>query len=294
MKTICSIDGGGMRGYVPCSVLADLELQTGKACTEIFDMFAGTSIGGILACLLASGKTAHTAMGFFTYDGPIIFGRRQFLGWRGILRPRYSGAVIERQLRARLGEVTLSQCKKSLLVPAFDMNAYAPYFFKSPANQHEDYKLWQVSRASSAAQSYFPAYEIGNRVFWDGGNVANNPTLCAVAEAVRLWPGEPLRILSLSCGESSSCYAAKRLVSANIFKVAVETFNLTFAANDELPDYILRQVLPGGYFRVAPTDTTDIALDGVAAEDLRRLYTAATRCQLDSQETLKAFINYRD
>ena len=56
---ILSIDGGGIRGILPGQVLVMLERilkkETGKAdarIAEYFDLIAGTSTGGILACIL--------------------------------------------------------------------------------------------------------------------------------------------------------------------------------------------------------------------------------------------------
>ena len=76
-----------MKGYIPCSVLIALEAKAGKPCGEIFDLFAGTSIGGIMACLLATGRSAADSIKFFNEDGPKIFGHHQFLGHNGIFRP---------------------------------------------------------------------------------------------------------------------------------------------------------------------------------------------------------------
>jgi uncharacterized protein len=47
---ILAIDGGGIRGLIPAVVLADLERRTGRRTAEMFDLIAGTSTGGILAC----------------------------------------------------------------------------------------------------------------------------------------------------------------------------------------------------------------------------------------------------
>src|SRR5271157_2514121 len=172
MKTILSVDGGGMKGYIPCSVLIALEAKAGKPCGEIFDMFAGTSIGGIIVCLLALGRSALDSLKFFSEDGPKIFGHQQFLGYSGILRPRYSAQPLEECLRDRLKivppsglawEPSLSSVKKALLVTAFDLTAYEPVFFKTP-NPDTDYMLWQVCRATSAAQTYFPAFRLDNMV----------------------------------------------------------------------------------------------------------------------------------
>lgn len=59
MKNILSIDGGGIRGVIPAMVLVVLEEILQKKCNdpdariaEYFDFIAGTSTGGILACIL--------------------------------------------------------------------------------------------------------------------------------------------------------------------------------------------------------------------------------------------------
>jgi patatin-like phospholipase/acyl hydrolase len=47
---VLSIDGGGIRGVLPASVLARLEeLCGGQPVAQLFDLIVGTSTGGILA-----------------------------------------------------------------------------------------------------------------------------------------------------------------------------------------------------------------------------------------------------
>ncbi|MEO1088356.1 MAG: patatin-like phospholipase family protein, partial [Acidobacteriota bacterium] len=48
-RKILAIDGGGIRGLIPALVLEAMEEKTGRPVSEIFDLVAGTSTGGILA-----------------------------------------------------------------------------------------------------------------------------------------------------------------------------------------------------------------------------------------------------
>jgi uncharacterized protein len=45
---ILSIDGGGIRGIIPAMILCEIESKTKKSISELFDLMAGTSTGGIL------------------------------------------------------------------------------------------------------------------------------------------------------------------------------------------------------------------------------------------------------
>ena len=62
---VLAIDGGGIRGLIPALVLAEIERRTGRPTAELFDLIAGTSTGGILACGLTrpgpDGKPLHSA-----------------------------------------------------------------------------------------------------------------------------------------------------------------------------------------------------------------------------------------
>ena len=47
---VLSIDGGGIRGVIPATILSEIENRTHARVAELFDLVAGTSTGGILAC----------------------------------------------------------------------------------------------------------------------------------------------------------------------------------------------------------------------------------------------------
>ena len=49
MFRILSIDGGGLRGIIPVKILQHIEIITGKPIYQSFDLFAGTSTGGLIS-----------------------------------------------------------------------------------------------------------------------------------------------------------------------------------------------------------------------------------------------------
>ena len=81
---ILSIDGGGIRGIIPATVLAAIEERTGMRTAENFDLIAGTSTGGILALGLSrpdnEGNPRFSAAdlaGIYKNRGHEIFNRDQ-------------------------------------------------------------------------------------------------------------------------------------------------------------------------------------------------------------------------
>ena len=83
---ILSIDGGGIRGIIPCTILAFIEDQIGTL-SNTFDLMAGTSTGGIIALGLAmpneQGDNAYHAndmLELYVRHGKDIFkGRKEGL-----------------------------------------------------------------------------------------------------------------------------------------------------------------------------------------------------------------------
>ncbi|MCC6923811.1 MAG: patatin-like phospholipase family protein, partial [Nitrosomonas sp.] len=52
-KFVLSLDGGGSHLLIQLSVLTSLEAETGISTYDQFDMVAGSSSGGMMACLIA-------------------------------------------------------------------------------------------------------------------------------------------------------------------------------------------------------------------------------------------------
>jgi patatin-like phospholipase/acyl hydrolase len=59
---ILSIDGGGIRGLIPSTIILDWEKMLGPIASH-FHMLSGTSTGGILATALSQGVSAEKLVG---------------------------------------------------------------------------------------------------------------------------------------------------------------------------------------------------------------------------------------
>jgi predicted acylesterase/phospholipase RssA len=72
-RMILSIDGGGAKGFMTLQCLAKLEEMTGKPAYEIFDLYAGTSTGSLIAAGLAVGLDARALIDIYKNKLPDVF-----------------------------------------------------------------------------------------------------------------------------------------------------------------------------------------------------------------------------
>ena len=215
MRKILSIDGGGIRGIIPSLVLEYLERKSGKPICELFDLCVGTSSGGIIALGLAQADVsgaarykAHDLADFFENSGDKIFERtilRDLRSAGGVLDELYSAVPLEASLRKYFSNSRLGDTLGLTMVTTYDIEERRTLFLKSWHPDHEIIKCRDAARATSAAPTYFePALVdiLGNkRALIDGGVFVNSPVVSAYTEALKLYPNEPLMVVSLGTGE---------------------------------------------------------------------------------------------
>jgi patatin-like phospholipase/acyl hydrolase len=223
LKTVLSIDGGGIRGVIPARVLRTIEERMQRPVSELFDLVAGTSTGGILALGLTLPKPGSATPAWdaaaleqlYVEHGATIFASsllRRIETVGGLFEERYDIDEIERVMRHYFGDAMLSTALTEVVVPSYDLTAPAPFFFKRSYARDQthtwDIETWKAARATSAAPTYFdpmnlPAFENeGEHALVDGGVFANNPTACAYAEALNLYGrASEIAILSLGTGD---------------------------------------------------------------------------------------------
>ena len=177
---------------------------------------------------------------------------------QGISAPKYDGKGLEKVLKQVFGDTTLGQAQLPLMITSYDTISRKPVIFKSFKASHAGLPMWEACRASSAAPTYFPAHAMtieGRKcALIDGGVVANNPTACAIAEALRkdARADQPrdLVVLSVGSGEHTRSIDLPSAREWGALEWAVPIIDVLFDGNGESVDYIARHLVGDAYFRL--------------------------------------------
>jgi len=219
-RRILCIDGGGIFGTFPASLLAGLEQHLDRPIGSYFDMIAGTSTGGIIAIGLAMGVRASDLLDIYEKRGPEIFGDghgpvadylyRKLRAFRWSYRRKHNPGPLRAVLHDVLGDKRIGDARTRLIIPAWNPVSRSVYIYKTAHHPRlrNDYKSFAVDAAlaTAAAPTYFPQHITQHAVgLVDGGIWANNPVALAVVEAITLlgWPRDSLHVLSLGCLEET-------------------------------------------------------------------------------------------
>jgi uncharacterized protein len=216
---VLSIDGGGIRGIIPATILESIEERTNTRTAHLFDLIAGTSTGGILALGLATpdekGDPKYSAAdlaALYEKEGKRIFARslwHRMIALDNLIDEKYDASGLEGVLRKYFGDTRLKDAVTEVLVTSYELETREPWFFarhKARSNPSFDFEMRFVARATSAAPTYFEPEELtetrphGGLI--DGGVYANNPALCAYVETKDLHPDhDDILVVSLGTGQ---------------------------------------------------------------------------------------------
>ena len=296
---VLSIDGGGIRGLIPALVLTEVEERSGRQIFELFDLIAGTSTGGILACALCAPDPLPAAqlVALYEDEGPAIFDRsiwQRIRSAEGLLDEKYDAGALDRALERFLSDKRLSESRPDLLVPAYNMGDPGPYFFKSrkARDEGEDFPLSQVARATSAAPTYFEPAQLTGRALVDGGVFAANPAMCAFAEVMRFQPSADVFLLSLGTGQRTRKRSFDQIAGWGLIEWAKPILDVVFDGVSDAVDYQLQHALDEGhYWRLqVELDRASDDLDDASEGNLRELRGQAERLIADRTADIDAAI----
>lgn len=208
-----SLTGGGYRGLFSATVLVNLCGLAGvKGGLETrFEVFAGTSIGALMACALAVGVAPQRVLDAIDADGPAIFEPRPLNKLRQLMTgAAYDSDRLSAAIKASLGSHAsrpIADVEVALVVPAVNWSTgEAVIFMSGPLGAAHASKasLHDVCMSSAAAPMFFAPHRLDGSPMLDGGLVANNPDMLALHEVLRRWPHASDRIEVLSIGTAGA------------------------------------------------------------------------------------------
>lgn len=298
---LLSIDGGGIRGIIPALILAEIEKRTNRPISELFDAFAGTSTGAIVALGLtkpgAKVGTAAEIAELYRAKGATIFKRRlidRVLGFpfdfarhftkdiprdldaTDLFQPRYASQNRRDVLHGFFQDTRLTAALKPVFIPAYDTRLRCPIFFVSRAAHEADQKYYEsVSAismvdallATTAAPTYFPPHRVdrplgGQYSLIDGGVFSNNPT--GLAHAFLRGPdyaGDA--VLSIGTGSTQHVYEYDKIRGWGLLMWASPLLKIMFDGQAEAVSVALaRRLETAHYLRLQEL------LDQNASDDL--------------------------
>lgn len=323
---ILSIDGGGIRGIIPAQVLVHLEkiLQNKKENPDLkladcFDLIAGTSTGGIIACMMLlpdsndqkkSKYPASKLVEIYLDRGDEIFSipilhRLRTIG--GFSDEKYPNEELLETLDDYLGNTMLSQLLKPTIITAYDIRRRKAHFFrqhKARGNPERDFRVRDVAWATSAAPTYFEVSRVKSKAgtvypLIDGGVFANNPALCAYAEARSSLPSNPkakdIILLSLGTGKEKKSYSYNEAKDWGPLGWAKPVLGIMMSGVAETVNYQLDQIYDSveasnQFLRIEP-DLSGASpdMDDASYENLDKLKKAGTKAADDHEQELEDF-----
>lgn len=205
---ILTLDGGGAKGFYTLGVLHELEAMLGKPLYQAFDLIFGTSTGAIIGTLLAVGTPVTEIHRLYRQHVP------------DVMRPKDK----ERRSAAlkKLGDEIFKEQKFDAVMTGLGVVATkwvmeTPIIFKSDPKQAHGRvatfvpgfgcTLSDAVQASCSAYPFFSRRQVkingDELLLLDGGFCANNPTLYAIADAVRAYevPHDRIKVLNVGVGD---------------------------------------------------------------------------------------------
>ncbi len=282
---VLSIDGGGIRGLIPAAMLTEVERIIRERTTpdaqlcDYFDLFAGTSTGGLIVGLMLLPEGTHGTNGgcggprsatevveFYQRHAETLFERSPLDRIRrvgGLFDERYGTKGMNRALDTALGlrglpgpEPMVSQLIKPTVITTYNATTDSPYFFKQHraiAADGRDFTIRDMALATAAAPTYFEPVQVSSTkgplgVCVDGGLAANNPAMCAFAEATNFFgrSAADIAILSLGTGVSTHSFSFDELKDRGLLRWAEPIIDMMMAGSDRVVDYQLRQIFGSG------------------------------------------------
>lgn len=316
---ILSIDGGGMKGIVSAVLLDKLEILLQKYSQnpnarigDYFDFIAGTSTGSILAALYLIPENNHPKysaweiLNFYLTLGPSIFVKQSLYPLFG---SKYVSHGFQETAEKLFGSLKTSELFKPCLITSYDTTSRKAIFFNSETGKKDPLRnpyVAEAVRASCSAPTYFPPVCLSitpdcPACYVDGGVVANDPSLCAVIEALKLKQCKSIHdihLLSVGNVKNDVSYKYRDVKKWGLLEWAVPLFSTLLNSNTQTVDYQLKTLFSiieeGDHYLRLQVNTLDKppAMDDYSSDAVNYLLTAGDEMCETYDKQLHEFANW--
>lgn len=284
---ILALDGGGAKGFYSIGVLKAVEAMVRPPLCKHFDLIFGTSTGAIIAALLGLGKTVDEIHKLYKNHVPAVMKAGSTLPVIESCRRAKSEAL--RKLADEVfGGLKFDAFTMGVGIVCTRWDFERPMIFKPSIGQAHGQKatfqpgfgctISDAVQASCAAYPFFERKVIetgsGDIVeLIDGGYCANNPTLYAIADALKALKRHEcdLRVLSVGVGKYPEPKKGKVI---KVIKgwMPIQLLQKTLDTNTESMDVLRRVLYPQvATVRVSEAfETPEMATD-LLEHDLKKL-----------------------
>jgi patatin-like phospholipase/acyl hydrolase len=315
---ILSIDGGGIRGYIPALILEKLskllkEKSGNGNLASVFDLIAGTSSGALTALGIASpdiieGTNSYTDKPRFSITEIVniyetcrtdIFPERVFeqLGMvKQAFQEKYDSSGFELLLNDMFGKRTMGDCLTDILITSFDVLSNKPFLI----SKNDDFYMKDAARGSSAAPSFFEPALIkslstdSEYCLVDGALAANNPSMFAYSEARKLFPkAEKFIIFSLGTGKSDEHYSFEQIKNWGFVEWILPSngtplYSIMSKAQNDCVDMQFKNLPEVEYYRINPIlGRNNMEIDNISFNNMKKLKYAALNIIEENNTKLK-------
>jgi len=298
---ILSLDGGGAKGFYTLGILKEIEALVGCPLHETFPLIFGTSTGAIIAALLALGRKVDETHALYREHVPTIM-RPTSRGEKTQALKTVAAVVFE--------DLDFSAFKTDIGIVATQWSFERPMIFKTNIRQtHGRQSTFvagfgcKIADAVQASCSAFPFFDRcrlkirdGQTVeLADGGYCANNPTLYALADAVKALKENPanLRVVSLGVGtypEPKYRFYKRWVRRWPSVRLLQKTLNVNTSSMDQLRHVLFSEVPT---IRISDTFSTPEMATDLMEHNLNNLdhpYQRGRESFAQHEQSLKQFL----
>jgi patatin-like phospholipase/acyl hydrolase len=248
---ILALYGGGTSGYMTVSLLSKIEQELQVEVKKEFDLVGGVSTGSIIGAMLDSYSLLEIKQKYRELQSAVFGKKRNF--FLSLFLPTYDIDYLHYAAFDVFHFKLIQEIKNfKFLTYALELNnnVLGPKFFKSWETDTQ-YFIKDVVVASSCIPGAFKPYDIGGKLYFDGGIIRNNPTMCVVADALKLGANlEDIKCLTIATDYHRGFNNPRKLVG--LFNVSKNFSMFAIDGGERVSSYVSDKILKNNLVEVIP------------------------------------------